>query len=209
MRTQEAVLRVYRGEAGLAASFLAWLEQRGLESEIPWISAYALLASAPVRFGLGQADAALGLLEGWEARPRPGSGPNYVAYLPEAVRTALAAGDVALATRLSTGIEPTLPMQRNVLASLRGLLSERRGETDTAADAFARAALRWREFRVPYEEAHALLGRGRCLVARGQRRKAAEPLAAAREIFARLEARPALGETDALLDGCPRSRGSP
>ena len=73
----------------------AWLEQRGLESEIPWISAYALLSAAPVRYGLGEADAALDLLSGWETQPRPGSGPNYVAYLPEAVRTALAAGDDA------------------------------------------------------------------------------------------------------------------
>ena len=128
VRTQEAVLRVCRGEASLAAPFLAWLEQRGLESEIPWISAYALLASAPVRFSLGQAEAALELLDGWESRPRPGSGPNYVAYLPEAVRTALAAGDVALAARLSSGIDSILPMQRNVRASLQGLLEERRGD---------------------------------------------------------------------------------
>jgi tetratricopeptide (TPR) repeat protein len=201
VRTQEAVIRAYRGEAALAASFLPWLEQRGRESEIPWISAYALLSAAPVRYSLGEAEAALGLLSDWETQPRPGSGPNYVAYLPEAVRTALAAGDDLLADRLSAGIDSILPMQRNVRASLHGLLSERHGESEAAATLFAHAATRWNDFRMPYEEAHALLGRGRCLAALGKPREAVEPLAAARELFARLGARPALGETDALLDG--------
>jgi class 3 adenylate cyclase/tetratricopeptide (TPR) repeat protein len=201
VRTQEAVIRAYRGEAALAAAFLPWLEQRGRESEIPWISAYALLSAAPVRYGLGEAEAALDLLSGWETQPRPGSGPNYVAYLPEAVRTALAAGDDLLADRLSTGIDSILPMQRNVRASLHGLLSERRGESEAAATLFAHAAAHWNDFRMPYEEAHALLGRGRCLVGLGRTGEAAEPLTAARELFAGLGARPALAETDALLGG--------
>ncbi len=199
VRTQEAVLRVCRGEAILAAPILDWLELRGLESEIPWISAYALLASAPVRFGMGQTQAALALLDAWESRPRPGSGPNYVAYLPEAVRTALAAGDDALAARLCTGMDSILPMQRNVHASVHGLVTERRGPPDAAAAHFLHAAGRWREFRMPYEEAHALLGRGRCLKALAKAGEAEESLGAARAIFARLGAAPALAETDALL----------
>ena len=52
---------------------------------------------------------------------------------------------------------------------------------------------------MPYEEAQALLGQGRCLMALGRAPQAAPVLAAAREIFARLGARPALKETDALL----------
>ena len=53
---------------------------------------------------------------------------------------------------------------------------------------------------MPYEEAQALLGQGRCLVALGKAPEAAAPLAAAREIFARLGAKPALAETDEWLD---------
>jgi tetratricopeptide (TPR) repeat protein len=199
VRTQVALLHTYRGEPLLAAPFLSWLEQRGVESEIPWISAYALLSSAPARYALGQVEAALGLLDDWERRPRPGSGPNYVAYLPAAVRTALAAGEDGLAERLASGAETTLPMQRNVLASLRALVGERRGEVQRAATLFAAAAAGWGAFTMPYEEAEALLGRGRCLVALGHRREAEEPLAAARGIFARLAARPALEATDRLL----------
>ena len=201
VRTQEAVLRVCRGEAHMAAPFIDWLELRGLESEIPWIAAYALLAAAPVRSGLGDPDAALGLLAEWEARPRPGSGPNYVAYLPEAVRTALAAGDEVLAGRLASGVQSILPMQHNVLASLQSLVDERAGEPEAAAAGFARAAARWHEFGVPYEEGHALLGQGRCLAALGRAPEAAAPLAAAREIFARLGAKPALEKTEAVLAG--------
>jgi hypothetical protein len=54
---------------------------------------------------------------------------------------------------------------------------------------------------MPYQEAHALVGQGRCLVAFGRAPDAAAPLAAAREIFARLGARQALEETDAALAG--------
>ena len=209
VRTQEAVLRVARGEADLARPFIDWLERHGLSSEIPWIRAYALLTAAPVRLDFGDAGAALELLAEWEARPRPGSGPNYVAYLPEAVRTALAGGDDGLAARLTDGIASVLPMQRNVLATTQGLLAERRGEHEAAARRFADAAARWHDFEMPYEEAQALLGQGRCLVGLGRAPAAAPVLAAAREIFARLGAKPALVETEALLAGTcgdPRRR---
>ncbi len=179
VHSQEALLRAFRGEAERAAPFLGWLEQRGLESEIPWISAYALLSSATARQALGQEARAVDLLEGWERRPRPGSGPNYVAYLPYAVRTALRAGADDLAARLSGGVESTLPMQRNVRVSLRAVLAEVRGEIEAAATLHADAAARWRAFVMPYEEAHALTT-GRCLLALGCVSKAEEQLAAAR-----------------------------
>jgi len=199
VHAQEAVLRVARGEADLARPLVDRLEQHGRASEIPWIRAYALLAAAPVRLRLGDTGAALELLAEWESRPRPGSGPNYVVYLPEAVRTALAAGDDGLAARLADGIDSVLPMQRHVLATTQGLLAERRGEHETAAAGFADAAAGWHGFEVPYEEAQALLGQGRCLLALERAPEAAPVLAAAREIFARLGAKPALAETVALL----------
>ncbi len=209
VRAQEAVLRVARGEADLARPFVDRLEHYGLSSEIPWLRAYALLTVAPVRLHLGDAAAALELLREWEEQPRPGSGPNYVAYLPEAVRTAQAGGDDDLAARLADGLESVLPMQRNVLATTQGLLAEGRGEHEAAAAGFA-AAAGWRGFEMPYEEAQALLGQGRCLMALDRAPEAGPVLAAAREIFARLGARPALVKTDALLassGGHPSPRG--
>jgi len=62
------------------------------------------------------------------------------------------------------------------------------------------AAARWHDFGVPYEEAQALLGQGRCLVALGRAPEAAHPLEQAREIFTQLGAKPALAETEALLE---------
>jgi hypothetical protein len=50
-----------------------------------------------------------------------------------------------------------------------------------------------------YEEAHALFGQGRCLVALGRAPEVGVPLAAAREIFARLGAKPAEAEADELM----------
>ncbi len=110
----------------------------------------------------------------------------------------------ALAERLARKAESCLPVRllpyhRLPLASLGGLLAERRGQLEAAAAGFADAAAGWHEFGEPYEEGHALLGLGRCLVALGRAPVAAAPLAAAREIFARLGARPALEETDAVL----------
>ena len=50
--------------------------------------------------------------------------------------------------------------------------------------------------RRPYEEGHALFGRGRCLAALGRVPESAALLDAAREIFARLGAAPALAATE-------------
>ena len=52
----------------------------------------------------------------------------------------------------------------------------RRGEREAAAIGFADAAARWHDFDVPYEEAQALLGQGRCLVALDRDPEAALPL---------------------------------
>ena len=59
---------------------------------------------------------------------------------------------------------------------------------------------RWGEFGRPNEEGQALLGQGRCLVALGRGPEAVASLREAHEIFARLSAKPALAETEQLLD---------
>jgi hypothetical protein len=102
-----------------------------------------------------------------------------------------------------------LPLHEHVLAVVGALVTETRGEYEAARAGFADAAGRWHDFGMPYEEAHALLGQERCLVALERAPEAAAPLAAAREIFARLRARPALDEVDALLQQCPSAGGAP
>ena len=87
-----------------------------------------------------------------------------------------------------------------VLITCRALTAEARGAHEAASAGFVDAAARWHDFGVPYEEAQALLGQARCLVALGRAPEAEPPLAAAREIFARLGAKPALAETDELIE---------
>jgi hypothetical protein len=126
--------------------------------------------------------------------------------VPEAVRTAIGGGDDRLAARIVQQVDSLvaasrLPLEQYVMASIDGLVRERRADHESAVASFAHAAAGWRDFCVPYEEGHALLGQGRCLAALGRAPEAAAPLAAAREIFARLGARPALEETEAALAG--------
>ena len=120
---------------------------------------------------------------------------------PDLVRCAVALGEIGVADQLLRRLQPGLPLVDHVLAACDAVLAEVRGEYALAAAAFADAAARWHDFGVPYEEAQALLGQGRCLVALERAPEAAAPLAAAREIFARLGAKPALAETDAVLKG--------
>ncbi len=118
---------------------------------------------------------------------------------PEAMRIALWSGDEDLAERLAKAFDGPLPLSQHVHAAAEALLFADDGRQEAAALAFADAASRWREFGVPYEEGQALLGQGRCLMALDRDSEAAEPLVAAREIFARLGAKPALAETEGWL----------
>ncbi|MCX6363551.1 MAG: hypothetical protein NTW58_05170, partial [Actinobacteria bacterium] len=105
-----------------------------------------------------------------------------------------------LAEVLMEGVEPIYPLGDYALIAARAILDEHAGRRADAAAGFADAAARWHEFGVPYEEAQALCGEARCLVALGRAPQAAAPLAAARVIFERLGARPALFETDRVLE---------
>ena len=85
------------------------------------------------------------------------------------------------------------------MASIDGLLDEAHERHDVAVASYSAAAAHWRDRGTPYEEGQALLGQGRCLLVLGKAPEAAAPLAAARDIFSRLGAKPALAETDELL----------
>ena len=73
------------------------------------------------------------------------------------------------------------------------------GNHADAATLYAEAAARWQEFGNVREHAYALLGQGRCLVALGDP-AAEQPLRRAAELFSSMGYRPALAETETLLD---------
>jgi class 3 adenylate cyclase/predicted ATPase len=123
----------------------------------------------------------------------------YARQLPAMVRTALATGDSALARRLADGLEANYPLHKHALCAARAELAEHAGGHAEAADLYAEAASRWKEFGNVPERAYALLGNGRCLVALGEARDAEESLRDARELFASMGYKPALAETEGLL----------
>jgi hypothetical protein len=115
------------------------------------------------------------------------------------LRTALAAGDPALAKRHAVGLEPRYPLDEHALCAVRAQLAEAAGNQADAVTLYAEAAARWQEFGNVPERAHALLGQGRCLLALGAR-VAEQPLRQAAELFRSMGYRPALAEADALLE---------
>jgi hypothetical protein len=122
----------------------------------------------------------------------------YTRQLPAMLRTALAAGDTALAKRLADALEPRYPLNEHALCAARAQLAETAGEQAEAAELYAEAAKRWQQFGNVPERAYALLGQGRCLLALGQPADET-PLAEARELFVSMGYKPALAETNSLL----------
>jgi hypothetical protein len=104
-----------------------------------------------------------------------------------------------LAERVVAGFKARTPIDQHALTSANAALHEAHGDHRAASEQYADAAQRWRTFGVVPEQAFALLGHGRCLVALGQMTEAAQRLRLVRDIFQALKAAPALAETDALL----------
>jgi hypothetical protein len=155
----------------------------------------ALAAAAAAQADRGSACALLAELEGSAGA---NATPYYARGLPGMARTALAAGDSALATRLVERLELHYPLHAHALCAVRAQLAEYAGNHAGAAALYVDAAARWRDFGNVPERAYALLGQGRCLAALDEP-VAAEPLREARELFASMGYRPALSETEVLL----------
>jgi hypothetical protein len=161
--------------------------------------AWVFPAAARLRLAQGDAPGVRSLLKELERTPNVRYSTKYLTDLPDAVRTALGAGDADLAARLTLDLEPLHPLHQHCLTATTALLAEHRGQYADAAEAFARAAWRWELFETPWELAHALLGKGRCLLALGRPSEATAPIHDAGRVFLSLGAKPALVEVDALL----------
>ena len=158
----------------------------------------AFTAAAVGLLAADEPDRALELLAEAAAWPHAAEASLYPACLPEMARTATDAGDPTLAQRLVAPLEPTFAYHQYALCAA-AVLAEARGRFAEAAARHGEAADRWGSFGVVPERAHALLGRGRCLVAPLGHPGAGEPLRQARQVFAGLRAQPLAAEADALL----------
>ena len=201
LAVRAAQIRVFalRDESAEVVEALEWLVPAARGTEDPQLVVLCLGSAALEHAGLGQDEAATALLTELESSPGARDNQYYPDLLPAMVRTALRIGEPALAERLVGALEPRYPLSEHALVAANAILTEGRGDLQAAAAAYADAADRWERFGVVPEQAFALLGQGRCLVGLSPPTEAAPVLRHAREIFERLQAMPALAETDALL----------
>jgi tetratricopeptide (TPR) repeat protein len=143
------ILRVQaeRGGSPRAADDLL---EAARESGEPQLHAMAFQAASQLLVTQGRADEAKALLEELNGVDGLRVDPYYAAALPALVRTALAAGDPALAAKLVDGVEPRTPLVEHALSACRAQLAG-----DPAL--YAEAAEGWRTFGnvLEYEYARA------------------------------------------------------
>ncbi len=199
MRAARVRIAALQGEAAETGELLDWLETSARSLGQSQSIVLGLGSSAIARGVLGQDRAAAGLLAELEAYPGVRDNPFYPAFLPAMVRTAVALGEPDLAERLLIGLESRYAYAEHALVAASAAITQATGDLAAAAQAYADASDRWERFGVVPEQAFALLGQGRCLVGLSSPTEAALVLQYARELFERLQAAPALAETDALL----------
>jgi hypothetical protein len=197
VRASELALRLARGEPG-APGEPEWLIATARTVRSADASAFAFGAAAAA-FASESPERASALLAELEQFPGTRESPYYSRQLAAMVRTSLACGDRRFAERLAGSLEPRYPLEEHALCAARAQVTEHAGKHAEAARLYAEAAARWQEFGNVPERAYALLGQGRCLRALGQP-KAEEPLREARDLFASMGYKPALAETEALLE---------
>ena len=203
VRAVELGTRLARGEP--APTEADWLVESVRQVGQPAALVEALAAAAVARFEAGAHEDARSLIAELEETPGSRETVYYARQLPAMLRVALQDADRALAERLMHGLDRRYPLNDHVLCAARAQLAEHAGEHAHAATLYAEAAARWQEFGNVPERAHALLGQGRCLLAIGEP-GAEQPLREAGDLFAAMGYKPALAETEALLEQTAAAR---
>jgi tetratricopeptide (TPR) repeat protein len=199
LRALMLATHVARGEVEAAPDLADWLVKTVHAAGQAAVTVEALASAASARLASGQKEQARELLAELEQTPGAREIPYYARQLPLMLRTAVAAGDSELAQRLVDGLEPVFPLREHALCAARAQLAEHSGNHGGAAALYADAAARWQEFGNIPERAYALLGQGRCLIALGDL-AAEKPLRQAAELFRSMNYRPAVAQTEALLE---------
>ncbi|TMM24443.1 MAG: hypothetical protein E6F94_09585 [Actinobacteria bacterium] len=199
VRALELATHLARGEAEGASGIADWLVETARTHATSAVTVEVLAPAAAARLAAAEPDQARALLAEIEQAPGARDVPYYSRQLGAMLRTALAAGDSDLAKQLTEGLEPLLPLRAHALCAARAQLAEYVGDYAEAATLYAEAAARWQQFGNVPERAYALLGQGRCMVALADP-AAQQPLRQAAELFSSMGYRPALTETETLLE---------
>jgi class 3 adenylate cyclase/tetratricopeptide (TPR) repeat protein len=184
-----------RGEPAAAASLGHGLLAEAREMT-PSVLMFSLSAAGALERALGNRDKVRDILQ---EQARVLAPIERQEQLPDIARLAAFCGDLSVLHELvGSSFERTEP-DRCASGSARAILAEATGSSEEAAAMYEKLSERWAAIHVPFEQAHALLGAGRCLVALGETDRAGHSLRKARQIFAKLRAQPLVQETDALL----------
>jgi tetratricopeptide (TPR) repeat protein len=198
--TERAGVLVRRGAIGEARSLVDSFLEPARRIDNPQTLGPALVCAALIAHANGDERAAVRRIEELEVRTRDRGPADRALYVSDAARICAVTGQLALAKQLLQGLEGLVaPRHAYSVQSAHAVLAEADGSLDEALVGYSETGARWREFGDVVEEAHALLGRGRCLVRLDRRDEAAEPLAASRAIFERLGAGPLVAEVDEQL----------
>ena len=182
----QAIVLAERAVAGDTDSLALWLYDGMLAASV-----------AQVRIAAGRSEEARALLA--QISPARTSFGGFGALrLPHLTRCDLAVGDIATAEQRCQNFVPLFQNHATGLQTAWAQVAEARGEFRPAAEAFGQASEQWRASGSALEQAYAVLGAGRCLVALGDA-AADERLHEARRLFLGMGAGPRVEECDALL----------
>ncbi len=192
VRAHHSLLLTLRGQADDGLELAKWAESSSRPFAMNRLECLAPLAAA--HMALGHRRKAMEILSilaetDWKLR----LSDVFSRALPTAVRTAVAGGDYSLVSKLAA-MPGKRPFDSHISVWLSALTTEHAGSPDVAGTLYAEAVVRWRDFGVPYEEAQARWGEGRCLSQLGKLTEAITRLQSAHDIFARLGATPDLTE---------------
>jgi tetratricopeptide (TPR) repeat protein len=112
------------------------------------------------------------------------------AFLAPLARVCVRVGEIAMAEEIAGPADRAIRRDQLSELSARATVAEAKGDVGQARDGYLEAAGGWRAFGDPLEEAEALLGYARCLVAMGRREEAVPVEGRARGILDRLGVHP-------------------
>ena len=199
-RCVQSLVLAYRGRAAEALPLIDWAGEAAAAGSAIESLILALQIGGVVHLAVGDRAGAVERIGRLLGDPHAVESWTFLFHFPDAVRTAVGAGEVGLAERLADAMPTHPPDQQHGQLTAQAIIAEARGSLELAATRYAEAAERWKGFGVVTERAFALLGQGRCLVALGRIGESAEALHVARELFSAMAMRPALAEADALLE---------
>jgi class 3 adenylate cyclase/tetratricopeptide (TPR) repeat protein len=171
--------------------------QIAYDTQDPVLLMYAAWGAARVWVAVGATDKAYALLDEIAAA-RVHHDSRYAEVLPTLARAAHSLSQLDLVGRLADGVPDKLPSQQHALITVGAIQAEAAGDLAEAARRYADAANRWDGFTNVLEQAHALLGQGRCLTLIGHR-GADQPLRKGRALFDQMGASPRATECERLI----------